>query len=232
MSHDTELERIRAEYARRSREVPDGFYAFSTPANLFLRQGQERGLLEVLREGGYVPLTDRRVLDLGCGHGTWLTTFRSLGAQEPNLAGIDLDPARIEQTKVDHPRADLRAGSATALPWPDASFDLVWQSTVFTSILDEGVQRAIAAEMRRVLKPGGAIVWLDFVVNNPRNRQVRGVSVKQMKALFPGCDVTLRKVTLAPPLARRVVPLSWTLAFLLEQLRVLNTHAVALIRPK
>lgn len=232
MSHDTELERIRAEYARRSREVPDDFYAFSTPANLFLRQGQERGLLEVLREGGYVPLTDRRVLDLGCGHGTWLTTFRSLGAQEPNLAGIDLDPARIEQTKVDHPRADLRAGSATALPWPDASFDLVWQSTVFTSILDEGVQRAIAAEMRRVLKPGGAIAWLDFVVNNPRNRQVKGVSVKQMKALFPGCDVTLRKVTLAPPLARRVVPLSWTLAFLLEQLRVLNTHAVALIRPK
>ena len=52
------------------------------------------------------------------------------------------------------------------------SFDFVFQSTVFTSILDSEVRKEVAGEMLRVLKPGGVILWYDFHVNNPRNPDV------------------------------------------------------------
>jgi hypothetical protein len=83
--------------------------------------------------------------------------------------------------------------------------------------------------MWRVLKPGGAVLWYDFFVDNPRNRDVKGMPEKEIRRLFPAGQLHLRRTTLAPPLARRLVPLSWTLAALLEGARVLNTHYAALI---
>jgi hypothetical protein len=84
--------------------------------------------------------------------------------------------------------------------------------------------------MLRVLAPGGAILWYDFFVDNPSNPHVRGVRRREIEALFPGCRVSLRRATLAPPLARRIVPVSWNLAALLESLRVLDTHYFGMIR--
>ena len=48
--------------------------------------------------------------------------------------------------------------------------------------------------------------------------------------LFPECDVRLRSVTLAPPLARRVVPLSRASGVLLESIPLLRTHFFGVIR--
>ena len=48
----------------------------------------------------------------------------------------------------------------------------------------------------------------------------------------PQLALDVRRVTLAPFLARRLVPLSWTLASLLEEARVLNTHVAVAIRPR
>jgi hypothetical protein len=78
--------------------------------------------------------------------------------------------------------------------------------------------------MRRVLAPGGVILWYDFFVDNPRNPAVRGVRRREVGELFAGMRMTARRTTLLPPLARRVVPVSWTAATLLQQARVLNTH--------
>ena len=78
--------------------------------------------------------------------------------------------------------------------------------------------------------PGGAVLWYDFFVNNPRNPHVRGVGAKVIRLLFPGFGVRLARVTLAPPLARRLVPLSRTIAFALEATKVLNTHYLGVIR--
>jgi hypothetical protein len=102
--------------------------------------------------------------------------------------------------------------------------------TVFTSILDPLVKRAIADDMLRVLKPGGAILWYDFRFNNPANPNVRGIGGVEIRSLFRNCNVILKRVTLAPPIARRVVPVTWTGAALLEQVPWLRTHYVAVIR--
>ena len=81
-----------------------------------------------------------------------------------------------------------------------------------------------------MLKPGGVVLWYDFRFNNPRNLEVRGIEAAEIRSLFPECSVDLKKVTLAPPLARRVVPISWTSAELLEKLPFLRTHYLGVIR--
>lgn len=220
----SEADRILEELRRREREVPADFYSLDRPANRFLRRGQERALARALEEIG--PLSGKRVLEVGCGSGNWL---EMLGGAK--LSGIELDPGRAALAAARFPEADVRTGDASSLPWASGSFDAVLQSTVFSSILDVGMRRAVASEMLRVLAPGGAILWYDFFVDNPSNRHVRGVRRREIEALFPGCRVSLRRTTLAPPLARRIVPVSWKLAALLESLRVLDTHYFGVIRP-
>jgi ubiquinone/menaquinone biosynthesis C-methylase UbiE len=216
----SEADRILEELRRRERELPADFYSLDRPANRFLRQSQERALRTI------GSLAGKRVLEVGCGSGNWLEMLQGAAS----LSGIDLDPERAARAAARFPGADIRAGDASNLPWADGSFDVVLQSTVFSSILDPGMRQAVASEMLRVLAPGGAILWYDFFVDNPSNPHVRGVRRREIEALFPGCRVSLRRATLAPPLARRIVPVSWKLAELLESLRVLDTHYFGVIR--
>jgi ubiquinone/menaquinone biosynthesis C-methylase UbiE len=226
-----EAERIRVEYDRRARALPQDFYALTRPANLFADQQKTRALLQALSREQLLPLAGRRILDVGCGDGQQLLQFESWGARAGDLAGIELIQSRFDRAAARLAGGpDVRVGDASALPWPDASFDLVHQSTVFTSILDAGMKRAIAGEILRVLKPGGVLIWYDFFVNNPANPAVRGIGAGEIRSLFPRCDIRLTRTTLAPPIARRLVPLTWMGALALERLSVLNTHYLGVIR--
>jgi SAM-dependent methyltransferase len=227
---DDELARIRDVYDRRSRELPPDLYSTDRPANLFLRVGQERALVEMLNRQGLAPVCGKRLLDVGCGRGAWLATFEGYGMQRGDLSGIELDPGRAGECRARLPGADVRDGSADRLPWDAGSFDMVSQFVVFSSILDSRLRAAIAGEMQRVVRPDGAIVWYDFFVDNPRNPDVRGVRGSELIRLFPGWRLSLRRCTLAPPLARRLVPFSWEAAALLESLRVFNTHYMGILR--
>jgi ubiquinone/menaquinone biosynthesis C-methylase UbiE len=227
---ETEARRILAEYDRRDREIPSDFYALFHPQNLFAHQEHERMLLHCLRRAGLVPLGNRRVLDLGCGHGDWLAVFEGLGAHRECLAGIELGESRADLAARRLPGADIRAGDATHLPWPDHSFDVIFQRMMFTSIVDSAARRASADEAMRVARPEGAIVWCDFFVN-PRNPRVCPLGRAEVRALFPNWRATFYRTTLAPPLARRLVPVSWTLARAIERLRILNTFYFALLQP-
>jgi SAM-dependent methyltransferase len=233
-----EAARIRGEYARRAREVPEELYSVRNPGHLFCSLQRIRHLVRVLSAEGCFPLSDRRILDVGCGHGGWLSDFESWGARRENLAGMELDPARAEvarrrlgPTHSDGSGgADIRAGDASRLPWPDESFDLVVQATVFTSILDSEMRRSVAAEIARVLKPSGVLLWYDFFYDNPRNPNVRAVGAAEIRALFPDFRVELERVTLAPPVARRLVPVTWIGALVLEKFRLFNTHYLGVLR--
>ena len=98
--------------------------------------------------------------------------------------------------------------------FPDRNFDLVFQGTVFTSISDPALKRQIAAEMVRVIKDNGLILWYDFRVNNPWNADVQGVKAHEIQQLFPDCDIRLRRVTLAPPLSVALTVLLVACSFL------------------
>ena len=227
-SSEQEIQRIRVEYERREREMPANRYAWNHPEHYFLQCQTSRACIAQLDRAGMFPLTGRNVADIGCGSGQWLLEFTQWDAQ--SLAGIDLDERRIQRAKAKLPAADLHTGDARFLPWKNNSFDLVSQFTLFTSILSLSVKKDIAAEMMRVVKSDGLILWNDFRVDNPRNRNVAGIRAAEIRALFPGCKVDLHSVTLAPPLARAIVPISWTGALILESLPFLRTHYLGIIR--
>ena len=78
----------------------------------------------------------------------------------------------------------LIPGDASTLDLGDESFDIVLQSTVFSSILDPDFQERLAGGMWALTRPGGGILWYDFVWDNPRNPDVRGVPVWRVRRLF------------------------------------------------
>jgi SAM-dependent methyltransferase len=96
---------------------------------------------------------DKRVLEIGVGLGTDFVRFARAGA---NLTGIDLTQAAIDLVRcrlaLEKLDADLHVADAEALPFADASFDLVYSWGVLHHTPD--TERAID-EIRRVLRPGG-----------------------------------------------------------------------------
>lgn len=99
----------------------------------------------------------QKVLDVGCGTGVVAVTAAGLGAE---VTGLDLTPALIERA---HENASLAGrdvgfvvGDAEALPFPDASFDVVVSQ--FGHMFAPRAEVALA-EMTRVLRPGGTIAF-------------------------------------------------------------------------
>ena len=225
-----EIDRIRNEYSRRAREVASDYYGWNRPVNRFFHAQTCADCIDALARHEMFPCDGMWMADIGCGVGNWLLEFAQWGAFSDQLAGIDLDENRIESARRKLPAAALHVGDARRLPWPAARFDAVSQFTVFTSILDPIVKRTIASEMLRVLKPGGVVLWYDFRYNNPRNPMVKGIEADEIRALFPDCRVDLERVTLAPPVARAVVPLSFIAALLLQKIPFLRTHYLGIIR--
>jgi ubiquinone/menaquinone biosynthesis C-methylase UbiE len=222
-----EQDRILAEYRRREREVDADRYAAWNPSAIFLRSGRIRSAARLLEQASVFPRRGDACLEIGFGSLGWLAEMLSWGLREADLHGLELDAERAARAREVFPAADLRVGDATHLPWADGFFRLVIASTVFSSILDEAVRRLVAAEVARVLAPGGALLWYDLRVNNPSNPNVRRVSRRELRGLFPTLHGTFRSVTLAPPLARRLAPASFTLAHALETIPLLRTHWMA-----
>lgn len=230
MGINSEKERVEQVYAGRQKSVPAGIYSYFNKANLFIIQERERAILDILRSYGLSDLTDTKILDAGCGAGGELRNFVRYGASPGNLDGIDIITDRVESANRISPNIRVTEGSITQMPYPDRYFDIVSQFTVFTSILDEGIQKAGAAEMLRVLKPGGIILWYDFRYLNPNNKHARPIGADEIKALFPGCSYDIRSITLLPPLARRLAPFSLLLCHLLAKLPFMRSHYIAVIR--
>lgn len=224
-----ERQRILAEYRRRERDVDPGLYAAWNPAAILNRSSRTRQAALLLARAGVFPRPGDPCLEIGFGSLGWLPELLAWGMREPDLHGIELDATRAERAREVLPAADLRTGDASRLPWPDGTFRLVVASTMFSSILDSALRQAVAAEAARVLAPGGALLWYDLRVNNPRNPNVRRIGKAELRALFPTLAGTDRTVTLAPPLARLLAPRLEPLARLLELIPFLRTHRVAVL---
>ena len=158
-------------------------------------QERERRLLELLKRAGVDSLKENRILEIGCGQGSWLRDLIQWGRSRENLTGIELLPDRADEARRLCPSGvQVVCGSAAQLDFPAESFDLVLQSTVFTSIQEDGLKAQVAAEMMRVVRPNGLILWYDFRVNNPRNPDVTGVGKTEILN-FPGRRVDLFSIT-------------------------------------
>jgi len=221
------LKEVYREYGERGwRETK---WAATNRGNQAIRRERERKLEQLLQHAEFLPLGQRRILDVGCGTGETLAGFEAWGARPGNLFGVDLLPDRIRRAKQNLPAITFQEANAEALPFSEGYFDLVAVFTVFTSILDPQMARNVSREINRVLCSGGAVVWYDFRMNNPLNSHVRGIPRKGIRNLFPGFDPRLVTTTLVPPLARRWGALTDLLYPCFASLPFLRSHYLGLL---
>ena len=225
-----EVQRIKEAYTKRDSLGKNKLYTVFNPASLFIGQQRERAIVDTIKRSGIEDLSDKNILDVGCGKGGTLRDFIKYGARAKNCYGIDLLPDRIDNAKKLSPNVFLRCGNAENLPYESHFFDMVISSTLFTSILDKRMKQNIAREMLRVLKTEGIVLWYDYHLNNPQNPDVKGVKKKEIFELFPDCEIILKRITLAPPISRAIAPHSFLACYLLEKLKIFCTHYLGLIK--
>jgi SAM-dependent methyltransferase len=230
MESSLEVERLRSVYEGYSRRgLGSSKWSSSNPGNEEIVRERNREILTLLNIAGYLPLSDRRILDVGCGAGATLAMFEQWGAKPENLFGVDLLSERIRSGKERYPEFSFLQANAESLPFADSSFDLVLLFTVFTSVLEPRMRANIAHEIDRVLRPNSAIVWYDFRFNNPFNSNVRGVTKEGILQLFPHFDLRVQSITLLPPLARRMGCLNRFFYPALAKVPFLQTHYLGLL---
>jgi SAM-dependent methyltransferase len=198
-----------------------------------LVQERQRALIRLLSASGVGPVRHLRVLEIGCGEGSNLLELLQLGFSPENLVGNELLDERCAVARRRLPAAiQVLPGDAGSLTLTAGSFDVVYQAGVLSSVLDDEVQEAIADRMWSLVKPGGGVLWYDLGYDNPKNPDVRGVPVSRIRELFPDGAARIRRVTLAPPLARRLARVSPVLYVLANSIPMLRTHVLAWIAKK
>ncbi len=213
-------EQISDQYKRREQSSIDYNSRFAKFAD------EERELKTTALLKKYITnYSDKLFLEIGAGQGGNLPFFHQLGFQWQNIYANELLPERIKALQTNFSQCTILEGNALHLSG-DVKYDIVYQSTVFTSILKQEDRVQLANRMWQLLNPNGIILWYDFAFNNPNNKDVRKVNKNELKELFPQAETSeIKKITLAPPIGRRVGGL-----YPLFNVSFLRTHLLAVFQ--
>ncbi len=106
-----------------------------------------------------------RVLDVGCGTGSLAIATKKRVGQAGRVSGLDASPEMLARARKKAAKAGcavtFREGIVQNMPFQDSSFDLVL-SSVMLHHLSRSARQLCADEMRRVVKPGGRVMAVDF----------------------------------------------------------------------
>lgn len=229
--HDVELRAVAERYARRTNNAR---YSILNPEVILSTLEFQREMLFLFGSVcGFTAEDLRRlkVVDVGCGFGGNLLTFLRFGVAPENLFGIELLTDRVAYARARvPPSVVIHEGDASTADLPASTQDVVLQSVVFSSLLSDSFQQQLADQMWSWLRPGGGVLWYDFIYNNPSNADVRGVPLKRVRELFPEGEITTRRITLAPPISRRVCRLHPAAYQLFSMIPWLRSHLLCWIR--
>jgi ubiquinone/menaquinone biosynthesis C-methylase UbiE len=163
------------------------------------------------------------ILDAGCGTGWLLRALVEAGVRPERLRGIDIQPERVAAARQAVPGAEIDAGDARHLPFPDESFTVVLQLTLLSSLGSHKAIREALGEGMRVLAPGGLLLVYEPRVPNPLNRHTLMVRDSDLDA----AGLTSRdqvSLTVLPALARRLGGRTQARYERLARLPFLRTH--------
>lgn len=133
-----------------------------------------------------IPL---RVLDVGCGDARLLSELILRVPYAELYVGVDPRPDAVpEDVRAQEPRLSVVRGAAEALPFADASFDLVLATLSLGVWLD---QKAGAAELARVVSDNGKVIVVETKHSAARNRPH---SVKDITALLESAGLGIERV--------------------------------------
>ena len=221
-----ELDEIKKRYETRKQTVVTGsksdFYF-----NWFIQKERELRYAKILREFFGNDLSEIKFMEIGAGTGDNIFFFARRGIKWNNIWANELLADRFEVLKAKFSECNLLEGDASKLDFKN-EFDIVFQSTVFTSVLDNNLKQQLASKMLEMVKSEGIILWYDFMYDNPRNKHVKGINKSEIKNLFAKAnEIKFRKVTLAPPISRRFYKIYHLLNTFFPFLR---THVIAVIK--
>ncbi len=141
------------------------------------------------------PRPGESLLDVGCGTGFFTRTLA--GAMDGKVVGVDMNPEWVEYARGrDAGRASYQVADARALPYPDASFDLVVSIAAVSFIEEDAVAvREIVRVARRRFAIGllnrRSLLWLQKGMGGGRGgyRGARWHTLRETKRLFRGLPV-------------------------------------------
>jgi len=101
------------------------------------------------------------VLDLGCGPGFWTLPLAEIVGPQGTVWALDVSQEMLDALAARHPPSQVRLlrGELPAIDLPDGSVDWIWSAFLFHEVEPP---EQLAAEMRRVTRPGGKVAVLDW----------------------------------------------------------------------
>ncbi|PCH86730.1 MAG: SAM-dependent methyltransferase [Flavobacteriales bacterium] len=201
---DEEVDRIETVYAKRkvaeSKAISTGRQRYTAYAI-----GERDRIITRIMRNAFTSFEDLQMIEIGAGYGGNLWLFRELGIPWEGIWANELLPDRVEAIRKNLPELkNIEEGDACVLNHP-AKFDLIFLSTVLTSILDMDFKLKLCQKVLEMTKPGGKILIYDFIYDNPGNTSVKGVARRELIKLFEGAaNIEFYKTTLAPPIGKRI----------------------------
>ncbi len=149
---------------------------------------------------------ESRIIDIGCGSASQLISLVSLGFNQENLFGIDINKIDINFAKKNYPLLNLSWQDATNLDFENNYFDLTYESTMFVQITNNKISQRIANEMIRITKKGGYLILLDWRYGKFNNANFLACNKRRIKELFKVDKstklISIEKGMLIPPVGR------------------------------
>jgi ubiquinone/menaquinone biosynthesis C-methylase UbiE len=177
-------------------------------------------------------LSNKKILEVGCGNGRVLRWMVELGAKPDNVLGVDVSDIRFKEGNRKNPLIRLTKVDDTNIPADDNTYDLVLQFTCFMCIPTHKMRQKVADEMCRVLKPDGYIFWWDLPTTF-----IPDVSPEKLRPedYFENMAIKKIRVSHVPRLSEVIRPLRGfgpVIGRLLNHLGYRPSHVAALIGPK
>ncbi len=155
----------------------------NNPEVLFQTLALEASVVRALTALGGDP-NRARVLDVGCGGGGNFYQLLRLGYEASNISGIDILPDRLEAARKDYPNICFVLSDASRMEFPDASFDLLSEFTMFATLPDDALAAEIAREMIRVCKDDGYLLLVDWRTPKLGDSNYKALTRKRLRTLF------------------------------------------------
>jgi glycosyltransferase involved in cell wall biosynthesis/SAM-dependent methyltransferase len=199
-------------------------WAAENPGNVAIRRELVGAALALAKPALADAADSREILDVGCGSGWWLAELAARPELGTELHGLDVLPDRVQAARRRVPGAAIEVGDARALPYGDGRFGVVTLFTVLSSLANARGASLALREARRVLAPGGVLLIWEPRFPNPLNRGTLLITRRLAQAALAGLQLTVREITLLPPLARRLGPRTETLYPRLARIAPLRSH--------